>query len=437
MKNEDENSVELTEGQKQAYKAILAGKNVFLSGSAGTGKSFVVAEILKQKKTSTIACAPTARAALGIEGTTVHKAFGLSVAPIVNPALVRIPRTISACSMVLIDEVSMVRRDIFDTVSSVIIRENERRAKGENTERKKPIQLVCVGDFCQLPPVIDENLAGALSEHYDISPELIDQNMFAFQSEFWDAWDFDMHYLTEVVRQKNKDFVRALNLARVGDPECIDWFNENTAAEADEGAVIIEGKNRHVDYFNNAKLDKLEGVERSYHGEIVGQTLKPLPAPEVLRLKVGARVMTTFNTGEFVNGEVGTVTELGNSWVGFKSDRGKEARVSPNTWEYYKYGVKKTSGLHSLTSQEIGTFKQLPLRLGWAVSIHKSQGQTYDAVQVDPLTWDAGMLYVALSRVRTLEKMHLTRPIQPEWLKVSPQVSEFYSHMKGSPFYAE
>lgn len=425
----------LTECQQFAFDSILAGNNVFLSGSAGTGKSYVVSRVLGIRREGTIACAPTARAALVIQGTTVHSAFKLSPAPIVNPGGLQIPDAIKACDMVLIDEISMVRRDVFDGISSILMRENTLRATGANPEHPNPIQLVCVGDFCQLPPVYDKGQEAALAEHYEVSSEVLSRNLFAFQSDYWERWNFDNHYLTQVVRQDDKEFVAALDRARVGDPSCIDWFNAHSAGTRSSDAVIIEGRNRDVDALNDAELAKLTGISRVYRGIAQGETFQPYPAPTNLRLKVGARTMITFNTGNFINGELGTIEELREDSVVFRSDDGRVGKVVPNTWTYRRYGVKKQGSVDRLTDETIGTYTQLPLRLGWAVSIHKSQGQTFDATEVDPATWDVGMLYVALSRVRRIDKMHLTKKINRYWLIASKEVIDFYSTIPGAPRY--
>lgn len=426
---------DLTKGQQSAFDSILAGNSVFLSGSAGTGKSYVVSRVLDVKQEGTIACTPTARAALVIQGTTIHSAFQLSPAPIVNPSALQIPDTIRACDMVLIDEISMVRRDVFDGISSILMRENAQRVAGANPEHPNPIQLVCVGDFCQLSPVYDKGQEAALAEHYGVSSEVLNRNLFAFQSEYWDRWGFDNHYLTQVVRQDDKEFVSALDRARVGDPSCIDWFNAHSSDMCSPDAVIIEGRNRDVDALNDAELAKLRGASRTYYGVAEGETFQPYPAPANLRLKVGARVMVTFNTGYFVNGELGTVERLKDNSVVFRSDDGRTGEITSNTWTYRRYGVTKRGGVDRLTGETIGTYTQLPLRLGWAVSIHKSQGQTYDATEVDPATWDAGMLYVALSRVRRIDKMHLTKKINRYWLMASKEVVGFYSTIPGTPRY--
>lgn len=426
----------LTPGQKVACDAIMSGENVFLSGSAGTGKSFVIARVLEElaaRDRATIACAPTARAALVIGGTTIHSAFHLPVAPIVNPSALEVPDAVHVCETVLIDEVSMVRRDVFDAVSTLIARENTLRRLGANPEHPEPIQLVCVGDFCQLPPVADRGQGTALADHFGVNAADLGRSLFAFQSDSWASWDFQNHYLTQVVRQPDADFARSLDRARVGDPSCIGWFNDRSCPQRPEGAVIIEGRNRDVDALNDAELDRLPGEARTYLGQIVGDAFQPLPAPTELRLKVGARVMATYNTGSLANGELGSVVELRPSSVVFRSDEGVACEVKPNTWTYFTYGVNQRGGTDRLVGQTVGAYTQLPLRLGWAVSIHKSQGQTYDSVEVDPATWDAGMLYVALSRVRRVDRMHLTRPISRSWLMTSQEVVDFYATIPGAP----
>lgn len=425
----------LTKGQQSAFDTILAGRSVFLSGSAGTGKSYVVSRVLDIRRKGTIACAPTARAALVIRGTTIHSAFQLSPAPIVNPDGLKIPDTIRACDMVLIDEISMVRRDVFDGISSILMRENAQRIAGANPEHPNPIQLVCVGDFCQLPPVYDKGQEAALAGHYGISKDTLNKNLFAFQSDYWGRWGFDNHYLTQVVRQDDKEFVAALDRARVGDPSCIDWFNAHASATRAPDAVVIAGRNRDVDALNDAELAKLPGVSKVYCSVTEGEIFQPYPAPTNLRLKVGTRVMVTYNTGYFINGELGTIEALKEDSVIFRSDGGRVGEIVPNTWTYHQYGVKKRGNVNSLTEEAIGAYRQLPLRLGWAVSIHKSQGQTYDATEVNPATWDAGMLYVALSRVRRIDKMHLTERINRYWLMASKEVVDFYSTIPGTPRY--
>lgn len=428
----------LTPGQQKAFDAILNHENVFLTGAAGSGKSFVVQQILALKRGQVLACAPTARAAIVINGATIHSTFGLRPGPIVNPEKLKIPNVVAACDMVLIDEISMVRRDVFDAITTIIQKENQARARGTK-EKNTPIQFVCVGDFSQLPPVVGASEREVLAIHYGVNESTISKNTFAFQSENWEKCRFSVHYLTEIVRQKDYKFVSALNQARVGDPKCVDWINQHSNKVCPDGAIIIQGRNRDVDAYNNRKLNEIHEEEKEYSGEIEGECgdgkSNALPSPFKLRLKKGARVMSTYNSPLFLNGELGTIISLNKNSVLVATDRGKTAYIEPITWTYYNYGVKRTTVNHKLVSKEVGHFTQIPLRLGWAVSIHKSQGQTYDSVMLNPTTWEAGMLYVALSRVRSVDNLCLIKPINKSGLLTSKEVVDFYSTIPEAPHF--
>ncbi len=442
---------DLNHGQQAAVEVILSGANVFLTGEGGTGKSVCVREavrLLERAGHKVILCAPTGIAAILVGGATIHSAFGFSTAPKIADELdaVSASKEIHAADTVIIDEIGMVRRDMMDAIARVVELENEARQleneaieKGEEEGKKrKPLQLVAVGDFSQLPPVVTDKDKPALTGFY--GPKSARTGFYAFESAGWKRLGFCICQLTEVMRQSDQEFVTMLNRARVGDASCISYFN--ALAERSEpvpnSATSLVNTNKRAGRINASRLGELEGELVVLRGEVDGEfETRDMPAPSKLELKEGARVLCMANNREngYVNGSTGEVVDvLGTSAAGepaviVKLDGGEEVAVVKNTWEntVYRYDEKK----ERLEKKVRGSYTQFPLKLAWAITYHKSQGQTLDAVSIDPDTFGPGMLYVGLSRATSPAGIWLTRKIEEKDLVAEKAVVAFYENACG------
>lgn len=410
--------------QYYAYHMMKYGFNVFLTGDAGTGKSFIVKKFIDdmQKEGVNIAVmAPTGIAADNINGVTMHSQFKLPLEPLVgNKSNVDIVE-LSKFDIILIEEISMCRIDLFDTVVKTIFDANSYRKR----YGKKNIQLILVGDFYQLPPVITDSDRVVLERYYkrDIGMG------FAFESEFWDLFNFKYIILTEVIRQANSDFIHKLNRIRLGDKTCLDEIYDKSSKHTMENAVTLYGVNVDVNKKNKEELNKLNSklveIEALAYGDISAYNGL---AELILELKIGARVMTIRNDAEggyrYVNGSLGTLMGIYEEYLDIKFDNGNRVMVRREDWEIYKYTLDRHDNLER---EIVGIVKQFPVKLAYSVTIHKSQGQTYDAVNLNPYCWDCGQLYVALSRVRDLSKMYIACNIDKRYLVVSGTVRDFYN----------
>lgn len=406
--------------QKLAIERIKGGDNIFLTGAGGTGKSYVINQILDD---STLLCAPTGIAAINVNGITCHKAFGLPLGVAVkrHQRIDRIAdetfRTLFSgdeIKRIIIDEVSMLRRDMFELIDAKLklIKGNDLPFGG--------IQMVVVGDFLQLEPIVPTGDMGFYQRYYD--------SVFSFTS---DAWVFDTIELDKVYRQEDQEQVNILNSIRKGKDvkQALNAIKKLSKPFIDSPTILqICTLNRDVDAVNNRWYSELKTPEYTYQGLTVGNW-KPseMPSPLKLKLKKGARVMLTANDpdGRYVNGDRGIVEELSHGAIKILLDRGKSVTVSTYTWRKVSY--KRVGGkLVKTTGEE---YMQYPVKLAYAVSIHKSQGMTVTDLAVDVGErgcFAHGQLYVALSRITDLRELQLVRPISEKDLIIKQEVLDFY-----------
>lgn len=413
--------------QELALNLMKQGKNVFLTGDGGTGKTFVLNEFEQycdQQDIDYMVCAPTGIAALQVNGVTIHRVFRLPPRPLVEPVN-SLPMTLKDIDVLIIEEISMVRIDLFDYIAkSVAILNNMRRRKGQND-----LQVIIAGDFFQLPPVITDKDRKIL-EQFKYGEEL--GKGYAFQSEYWDSFGFIPVMLDEIIRQTDKEFINNLNKVRRGNIEGLDYFNRNSRKTEIEKAILLCGTNKAVNEKNNIEYNKLNTPEKVYTATITGEVKdSDKMVPDELKLKIGCRIITvvTDSGGRYYNGTLGTVSFIRKDSVDIITDDGVKATISPYTWSINNYKAEQTNQKVKVSIEAIGSFTQLPLKLAYAATIHKSQGQTFDKVNLDPYCWDCGQLYVALSRVRTINGLHLTQLIQPRYLVTSRDVKQFYLNL--------
>ena len=423
----------LNKEQREAVEAVLRRENVHLSGNAGTGKSFVIQNILSEFEKAgldIVVCAPTGVSANNISGITVHRAFGLASEPCVDltkkQVKVKLVNTLKDADAVLIDEIGMVRVDLFDAVIRSI----------HKTERfmSHKIQLIIVGDFFQIPPVVTDtdreslkNVYGGIGRGY------------AFQSKYWDACNFSYHRLTQVMRQQDQEYIRNLELAKVGDKACLDYFNRfYSPFSSFSDGIRLMGKRKDVNRINAECLKALPGDGHTFapYVSIPAEDGKQVPLPEPVLLKKDCPILFMQNDHRntpplYSNGDVGHVVQI---LYPRPHDKNREVKLWVENhgvrfqleYEEVKiFDIRTAPGTNHLERYVYASYMALPVIPAFARTIHKSQGQTYDSVILNPYAWDAGILYTGLSRVRDPKGLHLTDPIRPEYLIAAPEVIAF------------
>ena len=403
--------VELTKSQQLAMDAFQDGYSFFLTGKAGTGKSFVTRQIIdqcKKQKRQVLVCAPTGIAAINVGGVTIHSAFRAPVG-IIEPSKrctdSRKLKVLETADVILIDEISMCRLDLFEFVINSI------KYMGKK-------QLILVGDFYQLPPVLTDSE----SEIY----ERLYPSIYPFVSPLWESMNIKTIELKECVRTQEKSLVKALDDIRIGIPN---FKIFKSAKKPDKSAVSLCTTNKKAADINQEGLKNLKKPEKLtavVHGEFPE---KDMPTDKVLTLAPGARVMMLNNSDFWVNGTLGTVESIHEDFVMISMPSGTN-RVERNKWEAKEYQTRtiKEDGKTKTVLEQItvGTFHQFPLKLAWAITVHKSQGQTYERVNIySERFFSPGQMYVALSRCKTLDGMKIIGKLSEKGLICSGEVKEF------------
>lgn len=318
--------MQVTYLQKYAYEVANMGYNIFLTGNAGTGKSFIINKFIQDKEDAGLnimKLAPTGIAASNINGTTLHNQFDMPLGPLVkyNNSYDDMDEVLVETDIIIIDEISMCRMDMFDFVGGKILRANRiRKNRG-----RKVIQLIVVGDFFQLPPVIKEDEREVLSTYYGKDIGL----GFAFQSKLWNIFEFKNIILTEVIRQTDRVFLEHLNRVRIGDKSSLDFFLNNCSKHEIKDAINLCGKNIEVNRINTRKLNELPGDIIEYRAILDGDVnYNDTIAEFNLELKIGARIMTLVNQDGYTNGSFGTITKLEHDFVYVLLDIGYEVQIA-------------------------------------------------------------------------------------------------------------
>ncbi len=395
------------------------GGHLFVTGRAGTGKSTLLRALCGMIEDDHVVVAPTGLAAVNVGGQTIHSFFGLPPR-LIRPEDIRRSRNgavMRRLKMLVIDEVSMVRSDLMWAIDQSL-----RINRGRPREPFGGVRLVLFGDLHQLPPVVQEaEVAAHLEETYG-GP------FFFSVSALREGVGTYLLELLHVFRQSDEALIDVLTHIRGGDvePEHLELLNSRVApirtlAEG-EPYVILTPTNAAANRINMAYLDALPAAPVSFAASVSGEFSQTAhPTDETLVLKVGAKVMLLRNDSErrWVNGTIARIARLEEKRVWIELD-GKEEEIEPVTWEARRYAYDQTA--QKIVESVAGTFKQFPLRLAWALTIHKSQGLTLDRVYIDlgRGTFAHGQAYVALSRCRSLEGLALARPLRPSDILFDP-----------------
>lgn len=440
--------MELTKSQKVAYDAMKSGKNVFITGGAGTGKTKLIQEFISEVDPyvrNTILMAPTGKAAINMKiktpdghiekGKTVHRTLGIKQkSDLFNDP--SIPKIFHSAKRIIIDEISMMGCDLFDYFSKAFESENCRRYQEvdweSSTPMVDPIQLIVVGDFYQLPPV---------------------NQTYALQSEYWSRFKIKTFELTEICRQKdNPEFAEALNRLRVGDKECIHYFNENCLLgkkHFDPFLITLCGKNPTVKAINDQHIPSDNSV---FYADILNNYTneKPdwssVPCEETLTLFPDALVMCVANNKSAMNGEIGVVKEIHNNYITVQWKNGNKNDVERYTWSVEKQiETKECVGFDKdnqpiyikfLLTVTLYEITQFPLVLAYAFTTHKAQGETIKAggnillggnTKYTNEFFAPGQLYTALSRFTDPRNICLSRPLIEHDISVDKFIYNFFN----------
>jgi len=408
-----------TQDQQKAIDLINQGKNVFVTGSGGVGKSWVIRQIADM---NSILVAPTGVAAINIGGATCHSVFSLPFGLVAAGDEFKISTgarklfSSGKVKRIIIDEVGMLRADYLDLIDKKL------KLICRNKEPFGGIQMVVVGDFYQLEPIVSEDELEYFREKY--------KSPFAFSAK---SWKFNTVELTEVKRQSDTTQIDLLNTIRK-DTDDSDVSLEQIVQMAKPYENCSE--TLHLCAYNNdsIKINKywftqIDQPAFTYTANYTDNWGKQHPVPEKVMVKKGSKVLICANdvNKQYVNGDRGVVVDYTPYSVVIKLDAtGHLVEVEEHTWEKVKYS--KVGG--KIKKDVVGTFSQIPLRMGWAVSIHKSQGMTLDkaAIDVGKGCFGHGQLYVALSRIKDLTQLSFVRNIDIDDLIVREEVKEFYGH---------
>lgn len=414
--------------QVMAYELIAnTNSSFFLTGRAGTGKTTFLRNVQKMVDKQFVTLAPTGVAAILAGGDTIHSFFGLPMDVCIPGTMGKMSEsrilTLIHADTIIIDEVSMVRCDIIDAIDYTM------RKTLRNMQPFGGKQVIFVGDMFQLPPVVKQ---GAENE---LMHDLYNTNDFFFyKADVIKRMRLVKIEFQKVYRQEDEDFLRILENVRLNKtmPENLMHLNERVSQPTKEdGAVItLASLNKTADTINQKRLAEIEAEEYIYEGTVQGKfEEKRFPVDLTLKLKVGAQVMFTRNDQHkrWVNGTIGKVTKLTKDEIQVTTDDGNTYVVPNCSWESYSYEYDKES--KKMKKELMGTFTQYPLRLAWAITVHKSQGMTFDKMYLDLSRgmFAAGQLYVALSRVRSLNGLFLSRPIIPQYAHTNKEVLQYAS----------
>ncbi len=413
----------LNKNQMDAFNTIeRTHSNILILGQAGTGKSTFV-QFLKTASSKRIVCAcPTAVSALNIGGQTIHSLFQIQPRDFIMPELLKLkakPRNIlNATDVLVIDEISMVAPDLLDAIDILA------RQARHNNEPFGGIQIVAIGDMFQLPPVITRDS----EQYYETAYE--HKNAYFFDANVYKRADFIKYDFDTVYRQSDADLLKNLVSLRSNDDGALAFFNKCCIddEETRKNAVIITPFRAVAERINSERLNQINAPEIEYTGVLDGAfNANDVPAPMNLKLKQGALVMFVKNGDKWHNGSMGIIEHLGAKEIIVQlldDDKNDIVVVKPEKWEKIEYLRDEND---RIVENEIGSYKQFPLQLGYAMTIHKAQGKTLSKVIIDISrgAFAHGQTYVALSRTRHAKDMHIVKPLTQKDIIFDKRILDF------------
>lgn len=416
------------------FKKALALLNepttsVFITGRAGTGKSTLLEYFCANSESKPVVVAPTGVAALNVSGQTIHSFFNFSIDVSVDKIIQkkvkpRNKKIYQSLKILIIDEISMVRADILDCMDVFL------RIYGPNADLPfGGVKIVMVGDLYQLPPVVPQGEREIFSSFY--------QSPYFFSARVFENLALELIELEKIYRQKDEHFISLLNKVRNNSLEYkdIDSLNQrylpDFVPKKDKFFIYLTTTNKRAEEINDEHLDAIDTKSYIYKAKISGDFGKEyFPTTESLHLKIGAQIMLLVNDAKkrYVNGSIGIIE--GVRWIEDEEcllvrleDCGRLISLEKYNWEVFRFKLEKDV----IKSESVGSFCQYPIRLAWAVTIHKSQGKTFDKVILDLSggIFAPGQLYVGLSRCRSLEGIVLKQKIAKNHIKTEPQIMKF------------
>jgi ATP-dependent exoDNAse (exonuclease V) alpha subunit len=436
---EVQQEIEINEQFEDAlFRLNNTNNSLFITGNAGTGKSTFLTHFQKSTKKQVVVLAPTGVSALNVKGQTIHSFFGF--ASTISPEKIDQQKwsktlldILKHLDVIVIDEVSMVRADMMDCIDCAL------RSCLDTSEPFGGVQMVFIGDLHQLPPVVagDEERERFRTEY---------SSPYFFDAKVFQSTGFDFLELTKIYRQKDNDFVRLLNNIRTNRVSTNDLGALNSRVmndpegfhNKDHSYITLTTTNKAADAINKMRLARLPALSDRYEAEFSGEfESRNHPTSAQLELKKGAQVMMLNNDadGRWVNGSIGKITRI--EFDEYNDDilhiqlegTKKPVKVEPHTWELNNYFWNEEK--NEMEKNTVGSFRQYPLRLAWAVTIHKSQGKTFDKVVVDigNGAFAHGQVYVALSRCKTMDGLLLQKPIQSRHIWSNRRVELFHSRV--------
>lgn len=426
VKQVDLSSIILSSQQEKLLNKIeSSNSNIFITGKAGTGKSILLQYFKQKTQKKVVVVAPTGVAALNIGGQTIHSLFRIPPEFITKEKLSLNYKTallLKNIDTVVIDEISMVRADLMDAIAYLL-----EEAKN-NGLPFGGVQIVMFGDLYQLPPVVhDKELHKYFAHNHG--------GYYFFNAHCWKNTLPEIYELTQIFRQKDNDFKEILNKIRTGDSgrEILEKLNQRVTEDIpEEGSVTLVPTNSLATSINHRKLEQLNGKIYIYNAVITGNLeTSAFPTEQELELKVGAQVMFVKNDRDkkWVNGTIGKINSLSDNEIKVDID-GIKYSVSQENWAKIRYQYNQDE--RKIEEEVVSSFTQFPLRLAWAMTVHKSQGQTYNSMVINmgDGAFAHGQTYVALSRCTTLNGLYLKREIMKSDIIVDPAVVNFMANAK-------